>query len=280
MFMKNRNKKLIIFSLLLAAGVTLFYGETAGEKAFKENKPQQAVILLEQELANGSASLDAWNYLGLAYYQLENYTKAIETFATGLKTTGTKKKVLSFNQGNAYYAIKEYVNAAKSYSLAYTVDPSFTRALLNRANANLMAKEFDAALEDYENYIALVADDPQRNEIIAIIEALKKDKVRREEDARLAALEAERLAEEEARLAEEMERQRKEEERLAEEARLKREAEEAEARRVEELRRAEEAERRRKMLEEVANSLQQTDSTNMSAGTEDLIDYDTEGELD
>ena len=188
--------------------------------------------------------------------------------------------MLSFNQGNAYYAIKDYINAAKSYSLAYTVDPSFTRALLNRANANLMAKEFDAALEDYENYIVLVADDPQRNEIIAIIEALKKDKVRREEDARLAALEAERLAEEEARLAEEMERQRKEEERLAEEARLKREAEEAEARRVEELRRAEEAERRRKMLEEVANSLQQTDSTNMSAGTEDLIDYDTEGELD
>ena len=103
MFMKNRNKKLIIFSFRIlqdctrCAGVTLFYGETAGEKAFKENKPQQAVILLEQELANGSASLDAWNYLGLAYYQLENYTKAIETFATGLKTPGTKKKVLSFN---------------------------------------------------------------------------------------------------------------------------------------------------------------------------------------
>ena len=45
-------------------------------------------------------------------------------------------------------------------------------------------------------------------------------------------------------------------------------------------RRQEEAERRRKLLEDVANSLQNTDSTNMTSGTEDLIDYDYESELD
>jgi len=278
--MKDFIKKLIVINIAVSCCIAAVYAETEGEKAFKENKPSQAVILLEQELGNGTASLDAWNYLGLAYYQLENYTKSVEVFANGLKTPGTKKKILSFNQGNAYFALKDYLNAAKAYGLAYTVDPSFTKALLNRANANLMANELQSALTDYENYIVLVSDDPQRNEIIAIIEALKRELARREEDARLAALEAERLAAEEARLAEEMERQRQEEARIAEEQRLKREAEEAEARRLEEIRRAEEAERRRKMLEDVANSLQQTDSTNMSAGTEDLIDYDTEGELD
>lgn len=280
MYMGIMKRKLVILSLIMSMVSGFMFAETAGEKAFKENKPAQAVILLEQELASGTASLDGWNYLGLAYFQLENYEKSVQTFALGLKTPGTRKKILAFNQGNAYYAMKEYLNAAKSYSLAYTADPTFTKALLNRANANLMANELQAALEDYENYIVLESDDPQREEILAMIEALKRELSKREEEARLAAIEAERLAQEEARLAEELERQRQEEARIAEEERLKREAEEAEARRLEEIRKAEEAERRRKMLEDVANSLQQTDSTNMSAGTEDLIDYDTEGELD
>ena len=45
-------------------------------------------------------------------------------------------------------------------------------------------------------------------------------------------------------------------------------------------RKAAEDERRRKLLEDVANSLQQTDTTNMTAGAEDVLDYDYESELE
>ena len=38
--------------------------------------------------------------------------------------------------------------------------------------------------------------------------------------------------------------------------------------------------RRKQLLEDVANSLQGTDSTNLTSGAEDLIEYDLEGELD
>ena len=48
---------------------------------------------------------------------------------------------------------------------------------------------------------------------------------------------------------------------------------------LEEMRKSEE-ERRKKLLEDVANSLQGSDSTNLTSGAEDLIDYDLEGELD
>ena len=41
-----------------------------------------------------------------------------------------------------------------------------------------------------------------------------------------------------------------------------------------------EVERRKKLLEDVANSLQGSDSTNYTSGAEDLIEYDLEGELD
>ena len=48
---------------------------------------------------------------------------------------------------------------------------------------------------------------------------------------------------------------------------------------LEDMRKAED-ERRKKLLEDVANSLQSSDSTNLTSGAEDLIEYDLEGELD
>lgn len=270
-----------IFALVILSSIlTLLSAQSLGETAFKENRPEEAIPLLEEEIQKGTASVQAYNFLGLSYYQTANFTKSVEIFSLGLRTAGTNKKILAYNQGNAYFALKQYDQAVKSYSLAYGADPAFTKALLNRANAYLMADELKSSLADYQSYILSVSDDPQREEIQAMIEALRKEIDRREEDAKFAALEEERLREEAERLEEELKKQREEEERIREEERKKREAEEAEQRRIEEEKRAEEAERRRKLLEEVANSLQQTDSTNMSAGTEDLIDYEQESELD
>ena len=48
---------------------------------------------------------------------------------------------------------------------------------------------------------------------------------------------------------------------------------------LKEMMEAEEA-RRKKLLDDVANSLQNTDSINMTSGADDIIDYDQEGELD
>lgn len=276
---KNVNKKLFIF-LVSICFFNFIFAETEGEKAFKENRPSDAIILLEKEINDGTSSTNAYNFLGLSYYQLGNFEKSVEIFEKGLEIPGTNKKILAFNQGNSYYAMKKYQDAIKKYSLAFSADSNFTKALLNRANAYLMANELQSSLNDYEKYIILEPEDSQKEEILLMIDALKKELERRLEEEKIAALEAEKRAEEEKRLQEEMARIKAEEERIAAEEKAKREAEEAERLRIEEEKRAIEAERRRKLLEDVANSLQNTDSTNMSAGTEDLIDYETEGELD
>lgn len=273
------NKKLFIF-LVSICFFNFIFAETEGEKAFKENRPSDAIILLEKEINDGTSSTNAYNFLGLSYYQLGNFEKSVEIFEKGLEIPGTNKKILAFNQGNSYYAMKKYQDAIKKYSLAFSADSNFTKALLNRANAYLMANELQSSLNDYEKYIILEPEDSQKEEILLMIDALKKELERRLEEEKIAALEAEKRAEEEKRLQEEMARIKAEEEKIAAEEKAKREAEEAERLRIEEEKRAIEAERRRKLLEDVANSLQNTDSTNMSAGTEDLIDYETEGELD
>ena len=260
------------FALCVCKGSNL-YAETEGEKLFKSNRPAEAILFLEDEINNGTASSAAYNYLGLAYYQTGDYQNSVDAFAKGLKVPATNKKVLSYNQGNAYYAMGDYDNAAKSYSLALSADAKYTQALLNRGNAYLMAQKYSETISDYERYIVMEPDDPQRPKLEQLIALLKQEIVRQEEEARMMAEEAERLAEEERRMQEELARQKAEEERLEAERR-------AEEERLAEIKRQEEAERRRKMLEDVANSLQNTDSTNMTSGTEDLIDYDYESELD
>lgn len=294
-------KKIIIFALAMAFSGLLF-AESEGEKLFTSNKPAEAVSVLEKEIESGNCTPSHYNYLGLAYYQLQYYKKSIETFQKGLSVPGTNKKVLAFNAGNACYAMGDFKGAVEYYSLAYKADRNYSAAVLNRANANLMLAEYEACIPDYELFLELEPEDPQDPKIRELLALLRKEVVRLEEERRLAEEEAARLAEEErimqeemARLeaerleaerlakeeAERLEAERLEKERLArlEQERLERERLEEEARLAEEKRRADE-ERRKKLLEEVASSLQNTDSTNLSSGAEDIIDYDQESELD
>lgn len=257
-----KKKKIALLSVLCLLLGFYAFPESEGEKAFKMNNPALASELLRQEIELKTASKTAYNYLGLAYYQLGQYEKSVEAFRLGLETPGTNKKIIAFNQGNAYYAMNDYENAAKSYTLTITADPKYTQALLNRANAYLMLADYDKCIADYERFLILEPYDSQRPQIEEVLALLRKEKVRIEEEKRIAEEEAARIAEEEARLQEELARQKAEQERI-----------EAE-------RRAAEAERRRKLLEDVANSLQDTDSANMSAGSGDLLDFDYESELD
>ena len=262
-----------VMAVLIFCCSTAVFAESEGEKLFKSNKPAEAILFLEDEINNGTASSAAYNYLGLAYYQTGDYQNSVDAFAKGLKVPATNKKVLSYNQGNAYYAMGDYENAVKSYTLSLSADPKYTQALLNRGNSYLMAQKYTETIADYERYIVMEPNDVQRPKLEALIALLKQEVVRQEEEARIMAEEAARLAEEEKRMAEELARQKEEEERLEAERK-------AEEERLAEIKRQEEAERRRKLLEDVANSLQNTDSTNMTSGTEDLIDYDFESELD
>lgn len=248
--------------LFLVFSFCMCYAETQGEELFRTNKPNLAYIQLEKEISQGTASKEAYNYLGLCYMQLGELQKAVNAFERGMKVSGTDKKVLSFNQGNAYYAMQEFDKAIKAYALTLSADPNFTKALLNKANAELMLQKYDDCIYDYELFLQMEPNDvqrPQIEEILALLRKRKQEIAQREEEARK---EEERRKKEEELLQKELERQRLEQERLEEEARLA------------------EEERRRKLLEDVANSLQNADSTNMSSGSEDIIDYDSEPELD
>ena len=406
----------LIFLALFLSGISLFAqnnaaggnnGLSRGESLFKENNAKDAVQVLEYEIMNGQVSDNSYNFLGLGYYQLGEYEKSLDAFKRGLKVQPENAKILSYNMGNTYYALKDFNSAVSAYSDAMKAEPYFYEPLLNRANALLMSGQLGAAKDDYSDFISKCPDDPQRERIELLITALEEEIARREEEARLLAeqnkaqweeydasladnkkegfapaweevdgelenpknnpedpewerinaenvqtladnsktekvekteekdqasenaweklehdnsqvfdnpeelvtdeenwltfsdeeidemkelerqsreehekwLESERKRSEELAAREALAKEKEQQQALEEEKRLRDQLLD-EMRKVNEDQRKEDEERRKKLLEDVANSLQGTDSTNLTSGAEDLIDYDLEGELD
>lgn len=260
--MIGKRKLFLILSVLSFFSLQKFFSETEGERLFKSNQSEKAAEVLENEIANGNITKDSYNFLGLSYYQNGDYEKSLDAFERGMKSPVSDKRAICFNEGNVAYAKGDYKKAESCFSLALTVSPSFYPALLNRANSYLMLQDYKTALPDYKNYVQALPNDAQADNIRKLISYLEEqiafqeaeEKRREEENARIAA--------ENAKLQEEL--QRKQEEEAA----------------AKEAQRQADAERRRKLLEDVANSLKQSDSMHMTAGAEDVLDYDYESELE
>lgn len=187
--MKKLNVCFVYIFLLFSSSVLFAQSNTQskGETLFKENNAKEAVEVLEYEILNGEVSANTYNFLGLGYYQIGEYAKSIDAFNRGLKVQPALFKLLKYNQGNTYYAMKDFTSAVNCYSEVLKEYPDFYDAKLNRANALLMANQLMNARDEYIDYLVKCPADPQRNEIEALIKALTDEiKRREEEDRRLA----------------------------------------------------------------------------------------------
>ena len=185
--MINKNKLLIIRFLPLCIFVLAIKNPLAaiseGELLFTQNRTREALPLLEADIAAGRASGDAYNYLGLAYFQLGEYKKSVEAFDNALKSPLTNKAVIYYNKGNSHYALKDYAAASKSFTLAIEADKKNSKAFLNRANTYLQMKRYIEAISDYTNFLKLDPKNPQRTKIIKLIGLLKEEQKRLDAEA-------------------------------------------------------------------------------------------------
>lgn len=163
------------------------YAQSQGETLFKENKPKDAVKVLENEILNGIVSANTYNFLGLGYYQIGEYAKSIDAFNRGKKEQPSLGILLTYNQGNTYYAMKDYASAISCYTEVINQDKNHSEAYLNRANALLMSNQLTVAREEYISFLEQWPEDPQRQKIEELIKALEQEIARRLEEERLLA---------------------------------------------------------------------------------------------
>ena len=182
-----------------------------------------------------------FTYLGLCYQQTGKYADAISTFMKGTSAPGTDRKVLFFDAGNVYYIQGLFSEAEAMYTRAIGLDTAYAPAYLNRANSRVESSRFKDAVEDYRTYLVLDPATWQSDAIRQLIDLLSQEVLKQEDAAARSA--AEKAAAE---------------------------AEKAAA-----------AERYRKLLDEVSSSLQSVDdASTLSAGSEDILEYNEEGQLE
>lgn len=212
-----------------------------GLRLYKEGKPSEAAPMLHQASLINGTDPRVFIYLGLSYQQTGKYADAVSAFMRGVSVPGTDRKWLFLLAGNVYYAQKLFQEAQTMYSRSIEVDTSFAPAYLGRANARVPLRLFAPAVEDYNAYLMLDPASWQGDSIRQLV-ALLSD-------------EAKRQAEESTR---------------AEAQRVATEAE-----------KASQEERFKKLMDEVSASLQSVDgASTLSAGSENILEYNEEGQLE
>jgi tetratricopeptide (TPR) repeat protein len=206
-----------------------------GEELFMQNRPKDALPVLEAASLEDPANLKTFMYLAVVYLQLGRADDALAVYLKILPRGGNETPRIAYNIGNAYFGKGNTGMAVKYYTDAITADPSYASAYLNRANVRLREGALNEAVADYQYYLTLEPRSAKRPQVEAVI-AFIVEEAASAERARI-------LAEAQARA---------------------------------------EAERRQRLLDEVSASLQASaeDSQGLSAGSEGVLNYEGEFELE
>lgn len=167
-----------------------------GQDLFLQNKPREAAALLENALRDDPGNDRIYLYLGICYEQLGQHDQAINVLTRGLNVPGADRSLFYYDIGNNYLAMKQYDRATEMYDKATDLNNSFAAPFLNRANAHVQSKQYDAAISDYTTYLGLKPNDPQQSSIRKMISLLKGEVVAEQQRV---AQEKQKQAEEEAR---------------------------------------------------------------------------------
>lgn len=247
----------MLLSFLSLLFPSLLLGETffeSGEKLFLENKPEEALVMLEAALGEEKNNEKLYLYLGIIYEQIGEYEKAVSILDLGLSGAEKYRETFLFNLGNNLYLIEDYEKAEKQYTEVIKENPGFSPGYLNRANTRMKLEDYRLALTDYRRYLSLRPSAPQKKEIEEVIRILTQNIAEEERKKAEAEQAAKRKAEEE-KLRKEEEARRKEEER----------------------KRAEEEKRKQQeLLNKVLNSLEnaELDTSGKFADSETIEDFE------
>lgn len=173
-----------------------------GEELLMQNKPAEAVIFLENAIADDPAHVMAWLYLGIVYEQLNKSDEAIATYRRILPIAGNLSANVANNLGNVYFQKGNTELAEQFYSQAIGYDAVFSRAYLGRANTMTKAGKLRNAVDDYEQYLTLEPRSSQRQRIEQLVALIRSEFAAEERKRLLAEEEDRRIAEERQKLLE------------------------------------------------------------------------------
>jgi tetratricopeptide (TPR) repeat protein len=171
-----------------------------GEELFMRNQPDLAAAYLESALSEEPGRIITHLYLGIVYEQLGRIDEAIALYRRVLPMAGGLSANIAHNLGNVYFQRGNTEEAERYYTQAIGFDSVFSYAYLGRANTRIKTGNFQNAISDYEQYLALDPLSYQRANIERLISFIRAEFAAEETRKFLAQEEERRIVEERQRL--------------------------------------------------------------------------------
>ncbi|GHT72907.1 hypothetical protein FACS1894124_0360 [Spirochaetia bacterium] len=175
-----------------------------GEELFMQNRPKDALPVLEEAALEDPANLKTFLYLATVYLQLDRPDDAIAVYLKILPRGGNETPRIAYNIGNAYFGKGNAAMAVKYYTEAIIADPSYASAYLNRANVRLRGGEMKDAVADYQYYLTLEPRSAKRPQVEGLLAFIAEEAASAERARILAEAQAKAEAERKQRLLEEV----------------------------------------------------------------------------
>lgn len=198
---KNSNRSLLVCLFLISFPLFPIYtADNAfweqGETLMMNDKPGEAIPLLESALEVDPGNEKIYLYLGLAYQQTGAYAESVQVLRDGVSRTEKSRDRFYYNIGNGLMLLENYSLADEFFTKAIKENPALHQAYLNRANSRVRQEALSDSVRDYKVYLSLNPGAEQRESIEKMI-ALLEQTVQERREQRLA--EEARRREEEAR---------------------------------------------------------------------------------
>ncbi|WP_044203727.1 tetratricopeptide repeat protein [Flammeovirga sp. OC4] len=155
-----------IFYILIAACILCACDENAdrnqafikGRDALKQKDYTVAKTQLQLSVKYDSNFAEAWNNLGIAYTELEEYRSALEAYDKAILLDSCLQDAYQ-NKANLLYLKEEIKQAITTLSLGLDCNVENTSLLLNRATLYQNQKDYNKALADLRVLKKFVAED-------------------------------------------------------------------------------------------------------------------------
>ncbi|MGB0861593.1 MAG: tetratricopeptide repeat protein [Saprospiraceae bacterium] len=133
-----------------------------GKIYYDQGQYQDAIGYFSKAISLNPRHTSALNDRGMAYYQLGQYDAAVKSFQSAIAVDpnfamayNNIGSAIFFNQNVANPTKKDLRNAKTAFTKAIMLDPTLFVAYYNRASMFYYLKNYDAALADIDNALAI-----------------------------------------------------------------------------------------------------------------------------
>ena len=123
--------------------------ETSAKKSLETGQFEQTLTITSEALDHYPNDPQFFIYRGVANFELENTTEAIDDFTSSIKYDSGNYKSY-YNLGNCYFQLDEYDKAIEYYQHALRLNPKEVEIYINLGNSYFELESYEKSLRQFE----------------------------------------------------------------------------------------------------------------------------------